>query len=178
MNYLIPGVNRFLKRAELSLFLNFISNLKDIDRNYLDGIFFIFESDLRQKDNVFGISEAVDALLKNKDEWDMVHLGYGGEDQMWKPGYIEDFTSNASSIRFERRYSTRCTDSLLFTKRGIEELLLYFRINDDYSEPMDHYICRYLEHNITYKHYWSEPSYFIQMTNYEGEQSSIQNDTR
>jgi len=177
MNYLIPGVNRFLKRAELSLFLNFISNLKDIDRNYLDGVFFIFESDIRQKDNIFDISEAVDTLLKNKDKWDMIHLGYGGEDQMWKPGYIEDFTCNASSIRFERRYTTRCTDTLLFTKRGIEELLLYFTINNDYSEPMDHYICRYLERNTSYKHYWSEPSYFIQMSNYEGEQSTIQRDT-
>jgi hypothetical protein len=177
MNHLLPGVNRALRKSELSLFLNLISNLKEIDKNYLDGIFFIFESDIRQKDNIFDISEAIDILLKNTDKWDMIHLGYGGEDQMWKYGYIEDFTDTMSSIRFERRYGTRCTDSLLFTKRGIEELLAYFTINDDYAEPMDHYISRYLEHNKSYNHYWSEPSYFIQMSNYEGEQSTIQGDT-
>jgi len=177
MNHLLPWVNRNLRKSELSIFLNYRKNLEIIDRNYLDGLFFIFESDIVQHGSILNISNAFDILSNNRTMWDMVHLGYGGQEQMWNPGYIEDFTNSESMVRFERRVNTRCLDSNIFTKRGIEKLLLYLKTNDDYAEPLDHYISRYLENDSSYKYYWSDPTYFIQMSTYGGEYSNIQNDT-
>ena len=177
MNQLLPWVNRRLRKSELSIFLNYRKNLEIIDRNYLEGLFCIFESDVVQYDNVINISKAFDILSNNTTMWDMIHIGHGAEDQLWIPGYIEDFTNSESPVRFVRKHSPRCLDSFVFTKRGIEKLLLYLKTNDDYAEPLDHYIGRYIENNSSYKHYWSDPTYFVQMSTYGGESSNIQNDT-
>lgn len=195
-----------MKKAEISLFLNYRDILVDIIKNYKDGMFLIFESDIRFLDNINDINILFDYVYENKILWDMIHIGKGGEHEFWdtfcldkydtpyrkrrdfpknnlkwkrgKEGkkYIEDITCEKSPIRLTRHLHTRCCDSLLYTFKGIEKLLSYFIKDQNYGAPMDYFFINILENDLTFKHYWSEPTFFIQGSNYNLENSTIQKD--
>ena len=171
---LIPWCDRKLYKAELSLTLNYRAVLEDINKQYKDGIFLILESDIVYKENIYNITNCMNTVYPLRKQWDCIHIGHGSEEQFWKTSFPETLTKKDDSIRLSRHLNTRCTDSMLWSKEGVEKMLYHMTHPEDYSEPLDHYISRYFEtHQDIFKYYWSDPTYFIQMTMYGGEKSRI-----
>ena len=193
------------KKAELSLVLNYREILKYIEKNYKDGIFCIFESDVIPLENIESINDFFEIAYKNKDKWDLIHFGYGADDQLWSRPffnwadspyrkkqnypinlyneknqirednkfYIEDFTNKESKVRFLRHFSTRCCDTLLWSYKGIQKMLKF--MEDENYIAMDYYFTDKIEKNNFFKHYWTDKVYFLQGSNYNIENSTIQN---
>ena len=86
--------------------------------------------------------------------------------------YIEDFTDENSNVRCLRHFSTRCTDTLLWSYNGIKKMLNC--MEDENYIALDYYFTNKFETNVNLKHYWTNVSYFIQGTNYGLEKSTIQ----
>tara|TARA_B110000261_G_C13061705_1_gene348463 strand:+ start:67 stop:1749 length:1683 start_codon:yes stop_codon:yes gene_type:complete len=192
------------KKAELSLVLNYRETLKYIEKNYKDGMFCILESDVYPLENINNINDFFEIAYKNKNEWDVIHFGYGAEDQLWtKPFfdwadspyrkkqnfpvnlyneknqvregnkfYIEDFTNKESKVRFLRHFSTRCTDTLLWSYNGVKKMLKF--MEDENYIAMDYYFTNKFESDNLFKHYWTDKVYFLQGSNYNIEKSTIQ----
>lgn len=179
-----------MKKSEISLFINYKTVLENICRNYSDGLFFIFESD------VIGIGDKIPALnafvtdmYLKKDRWDLIHIGqdFQGSDYFGKPycdkpmthftdNYIEDLTTEKDKYRIFRRTNPRCMDSLLWNYTGIVKFLDYLNTNPYYDLPFDHYIMYYMETHLEFKQYWSMDTFFIQGSNFGIEASTIQTD--
>lgn len=192
------------KKAELSLVLNYREVLKYIEKNYKDGIFCVLESDVFPMKNIVNVEEFYKIAYDNKNNWDVIHFGYGADDQLWnkpfldwsdspyrKRGefpselykvsnqkkvndkfYIEDFTNNNSKIRCLRHFSTRCTDTLLWSYNGVKKMLK--SMEDENYIALDYYFINKFETNVKIKQYWTDINYFIQGSNYGLEQSTIQ----
>jgi len=192
------------KKAELSLVLNYREILKYIEKNYKDGMFCILESDIFPMENISNIEAFYKIANDNKDNWDVIHFGYGADDQLWsKPFfnwadspyrkkneypiklytinnqkrennkfYIEDFTNENSDVRCLRHFSTRCTDTLLWSYNGIKKMLNC--MEDENYIALDYYFTNKFETNINLKHYWTDIPYFIQGSNYGLDKSTIQ----
>ena len=86
--------------------------------------------------------------------------------------YIEDFTTKESKVRFLRHFSTRCTDTLLWSYNGIKKMLKF--MEDENYIAMDYYFTNKFETNSFFKHYWTDKVYFLQGSNYKIEKSTIQ----
>jgi hypothetical protein len=185
-----------MKKAEISLFLNYKEVLETIVKNYSDGLFLIFESDVFC-DNNFDINKLnrfVQNFSNNKNSWDLIHIGKGGENEYFgkpycdcimpyrdKPNnlpnmYIEDITTPNDEFRLIRKFHTRCTDSFLWNFKGIVKFLNYMNENLYYDAPFDYYMTNFFENNVGFKHYWSIDTFFIQGSNYGLDKSTIQND--
>ena len=63
-----------MKKGELSLFLNYKNVLEDVEKNYKDGLFFIFESDAMIGKEIKRLNKFLE-FIRNK-EWDLIHIGY------------------------------------------------------------------------------------------------------
>ena len=192
------------KKAELSLVLNYREVLKYIEKNYKDGVFCILESDVFPTKNITNIGEFYKIAYDNRKKWDVIHFGYGANQQLWnKPFfdwsdspyrkrsefpndlykinnqkrvngrfYIEDFTDDSSKVRCLRHFSTRCTDTLLWSYNGIKKMLK--SMEDKNYIALDYYFTNKFETNVKLKHYWTDISYFIQGSNYGLDKSTIQ----
>lgn len=193
-----------MKKGEISLILNFKSVLEEIEKNHKDGIFMIFESDVRTVGNIGEIPEFLELINSKREEWDMIHFGRAAENQLFdvlnfcrhkspyreknqinkkvietlgltkKKRFSEDITSEKDKIRLLRKINTRCTDTFVMTYRGVGRLLSHFREDMNYGAPLDYYIINFLENNLDFKFYWSDKTYFLQMSNQRETQSSIQ----
>jgi hypothetical protein len=75
-----------------------------------------------------------------------------------------------------RMKTTRCTDSLVYTKKGIEFILKYINTMNKFDEPIDWYYNTMLRNNLDFKLYWSIPHFFIQCSGQPNNPSTIQND--
>jgi hypothetical protein len=171
---LIPWCDRNLYKAELSLTLNYRAVLEDINKRYKDGLFLILESDIVYKETIYDIDTCIKNIYPLRKQWDCIHIGHGNEEQFWATPFQETLTKEGDAIRLSRHLNTRCTDSMVWSKSGVEKMLYHMLHPEDYSEPMDHYMSRYFERNQDiFKYYWSDPTYFIQMTTYGGEKSRI-----
>lgn len=191
-----------LKKAELSLTLNIKKNLENIVKNYKEGIFILFESDVMVSNDIekFG-----DFLNEIKDkEWDCIHMGrdgdiFGEPFTTWITGYrnfneplpeelvryiqqnrknkkyIEDNKRDNDKYRLIRKFHTRCTDSLLWTYKGIVKYLNFInKMERNLSCPADYLLIHFLENNIDFKHYWSVNEFFKQASNLGLVKSEIQ----
>ena len=173
---------KFQRKSDLSLVLNYLYNLEEIERDFQDGIFIIFESDIDIKENFRDLPELIELLKKNTGLWDIVHFGQDGingendKKNMWQQGYIEDITKLGDSIRLERRPTTRCTDSHILSMSGVKKLLHHYRTELDYNIPIDYYFTELIKSNREFKYYWSDPTYCFQRSNLKLEDSAIQND--
>jgi len=185
-----------MKKAEISLFLNYKAVLENIYKNYSDGMFLIFESDvLIIKDNLHELEDFINTMYSKKSEWDLIHIGCDLENNYFTkpywdwPGfyrdkvthlpdsYIEDITNENDKFRLIRKFYTRCTDSFLWNYTGVVKYLNYLNKNPIYDVPMDYYMVNFFENTIDFKHYWSMNTFLIQGTNYGLEESTIQRDT-
>lgn len=184
-----------LRKGMLSLILNYRETLKDIEKNYKDGIFFIFESDIIKSKDIDKINDFM-AYIADK-EWDSIHLGWSPKGEIydspitkWITGYrnfgeglpldlihflknncrnkkyIEDITDEKSKYRVIRKFHTRCCDSIVWKYKGIVEYLKYMdEMEQNFSCPNDYVMIDFLEKNINFKHYWSVNEFFIQGSN-------------
>jgi hypothetical protein len=187
--------NNGMKKSEISLFLNYKAVLKNIIENYSDGLFLIFESDIFIDNNtITSLNEFINSMYEKKDNWDVIHIGKGGEDIYFsKPyhdgvlpyrdnvkhlpeTYIEDITNNTCKYRLIRKFHTRCTDSFLWNYKGVKKFYDCLCNNFLYDAPFDYYMTNFFENRLDFKHYWSLDTFFIQGSNYGLDISSIQKD--
>ena len=92
---------------------------------------------------------------------------------------IEDLsTPDDKDVRFMRKYHTRCTDSQLWSYNGCYQMLDIFNNIQVCDIPLDYYITETLEKNMNIKYYWSDETYFDQLSNRGLEKSTIQNDIK
>ncbi len=183
---------RFLpmKKAELSLFLNYKAVLDDIEKNYLDGQFLILESDIIEKNNILDINDLLDFTINKINNFDVIHIGGDMVGSSIKTPYINGITPyrnfiplnlkheelSNEKIKLYRKYHTRCTDSLLWSYNGIIKFKKHMENDINYSAPFDYYLINKTETDLNFKHYWSVDTYFIQGTNEGIYKSQIQND--
>lgn len=182
-----------MRPAELSLFLNYKENLEYIAKNYKDGIFLVFESDIILGKDINNLNEFLTSI-KDK-EWDLIHIGlycsgiWLGHQHSWFPtGYVErvksiynkdtsveDITSINDKYRLSRKFNTRCTDSFLWKYNSIIKYLNWMNnIEPNFGVPMDYYMCNFFEKNPDFKHYWSNDEFFKQGSNLGIVASTIQ----
>jgi hypothetical protein len=189
--------NKSLKKSELSLILNYKAVLEDIEKNYKDGLFLIFESDVLILKNALELNSFLEFINSKKDNWDLIHIGY----DEWcefrntlfespyckssKPyrnyelpvtNFIEDITNITSQNRLIRKFHTRCCDSFIWSYKGIIKFLKYLNTDTNYGAAFDYYLTNFLEKNQDFKHYWTTETYFIQGSNHGVISSTIQND--
>lgn len=186
-----------MKRAEISLFLNYKALLETIYRNYSSGTFLIFESDVMViDDNLGDFNEFLLEMNYKKEGWDLIHIGKDCSETNYfgkpfidgilpyrdKPilnlpeTFIEDITCPNDKYRLIRKFHTRCTDSFLWNYTGIVKFLDYMNKNPFYDAPFDYYMTNFFENHLDFKQYWSMSTFFIQRTNYGLEESTIQRD--
>lgn len=170
-----------MKKGELSLFLNYKANLEYIVKNYKEGLFLVFESDIILGKDINNFNNFLKEI-KDKD-WDLIHIGIKSE-HTWKSpylqssngykerlfykncGFIEDITNNKDKYRLARKYYTRCTDSFIWKYDSIVKYLNWMNnIEINYGIPMDYYMCNFFEKNKDFKHYWSNDEFFMQGSN-------------
>lgn len=182
-----------MRPGELSLFLNYKANLEYIAKNYKDGIFLVFESDIILGKDINNLNEFLTSI-KDK-EWDLIHIGlycsgiWLGHQHSWFPtGYVErvksiynkdtsveDITSINDKYRLSRKFNTRCTDSFLWKYNSIIKYLNWMNnIEPNFGVPMDYYMCNFFEKNPDFKHYWSNDEFFKQGSNLGIVASTIQ----
>ena len=196
--------NTNMNYGELSLFLNYRAVLEDIERNYKDGLFLIFESDVMTSYEIDNFNNFLNFICDK--EFDLIHLGlvdsgvfkvsvtddfitgyrlqnekinddvmnYAKEFTKEKI-YIEDITNENDEFRVIRKFYTRCTDSFLWKYSGIVKLLNFMRKFEDYSSPFDYYMCNFFEKNLNFKHYWTANEFFKQGSNLNFMPSTIKN---
>jgi hypothetical protein len=176
--------NTPMRLGELSLFLNYKANLEYIAKNYKDGMFLVFESDILLGKDINNLNEFLTSI-KDKD-WDLIHIGmyhngiWLGHEHSWFPtGYIErveriynkdalveDITSIDDKFRLSRKFNTRCTDSFLWKYNSIIKYLNWMNnVEPNFGVPMDYYMCNFFEKNVDFKHYWSNDEFFKQASN-------------
>ena len=193
--------NLGMKRAEISLFLNYKSILENIHKNYSDGLFLVFESDVLVKyEKISQFNNFINDLYQKRKDWDLIHIGSDTDDSYEKYIQIpycdsnlpfrnysylphlpqefvkEDLSDETNKYRLVRKFHTRCLDSFLWNYSGICKFLNYMNENPDYNVPFDYYMIQFMENNTDFKHYWSFDTFFIQGSNQGLIPSSIQND--
>lgn len=180
-----------MKPGELSLFLNYKANLEYIVKNYKEGNFLLFESDVMIGKDINKFNEFLNTI-KDKD-WDLIHIGMF-DNRMWQTpnfksstgynnrnfynndNYIEDITNNTDSFRLSRKFYTRCTDSFIWKYDAIVKYLYWLNnIETNLGVSMDYYMCNFFEKNLNFKHYWSNDEFFKQGSNLGMFHSTIQN---
>lgn len=185
-----------MKKAEISLFLNYKAILESIERNYKDGMFLIFESDIFLLDEKFSqLCDFLSFIATKRDDWDVISMGYSDKREtigspymlsispyrdnlplsLHNVGYIEDITQINDPIRLFRKYHTRCMDSFVWNYNGILKFLNFMN-TEPYNSPFDYYMIQKLETDEEFKHYWTSEPFFIQGSNHGLDMSTIQND--
>lgn len=188
-----------MKRAEISLFLNYKAVLEEINKNYSDGIFLILESDVVIiNENLADFNKFLLEMNNKKESWDLIHIGRDKEEsnyfcksfidgilpyrdksnlnEILPTTFIEDITCSTEKFRLIRKFHTRCTDTFLWNYSGVTKFLDYLNKNPIYDAPFDYYMTNFFENNLNFKQYWSMSTFFIQGSNYGLEESTIQKD--
>lgn len=199
-NVVTPIIQRLrtlpMKKSEVSLYLNYKAVLESIERNYKDGMFLIFESDVFLVEQNFSLFCGFLEYINNKKGlWDVINIGWSEiSDTFGMPaingktpyrdflpshlqtsGFIEDITNNQDPVRLIRKYHTRCTDSFVWNYSGVIKFLEYMN-KEPCNTPLDYYMINKLETDADFKHYWTSETFFIQGSNHGLDKSTIQND--
>jgi len=163
--------NSLLKKAELSLTLNFLEIFNNIRKNYSSGIFMTLESDVIINGDISNISKIVEVLNKHDNSWACVHIGYDG------PNILNEYDYYENNIGVKRKFNPRCTDSFIWSFNGILKMLdhLEKKLQYNFSIPFD-YIFNEILKNKDFHFYWSNPTIFLQGSNAGLEESTIQKD--
>jgi hypothetical protein len=152
------------RRAEISLFINHISALKDILKKYKDGYFLVCESDVNSNEHTAKFNDLLTVLDNNKDKWEVISIGTPYSEWMFKEYFNEDFTNESDNIRLIRKKGARCTDSFIWSYSGIKNYLNIVENDIDYELQYDHYMIyifnKYFDDKLRF--YWSKPSFIIQ----------------
>ena len=189
-----------MKRSEISLFLNYKAVLEDIEKNYKDGLFYVFESDILLGKHIEKLNDFMDFISRKKNDFDLIHMGITSEVTMDYPAmhmnnikfdqlkklvlaeckskkYIEDITSETDKFRVFRKFYTRCNDAYLWNYKAIKPILNYMNNEgQNFGYPLDHYLQYYFEQHVEFKHYWTLDEFFFQGSNLGIIKTNIQND--
>ena len=156
-------MNNSRLKAEISLFYNHISTLKEIKKNYKDGYFLIFESDVIPNNNINNLNELLSVLDEKRDNWDIINIGTPFSYLLFNDYYLEDFSKETDKYRFIKKKCTRCTDSFIFSYNGVIKILNIIEKNINYNLPYDHYLNSIFDkYSDDIRIYWSIPSFFEQ----------------
>jgi hypothetical protein len=199
-NVVSPIIQRLrtlpMKKSEVSLYLNYKAVLESIERNYKDGMFLIFESDVfLVEQNLSLFCGFLEYINNKRGLWDVIHIGWSEiaetfgipaingktpyrdflPSHLQTSGFIEDITNNQDPVRLIRKYHTRCTDSFVWNYSGVIKFLEYMN-KEPCNTPLDYYMINKLETDADFKHYWTSETFFIQGSNHGLDKSTIQND--
>lgn len=161
-----------LKKAELSISLNFLHIFQHIRKNYRKGNFLILESDIYLYGDISNIDKIINTLNEHNMIWDCVHIGFDKSNDLNTFDFIKD------SIGIKRKFNPRCLDSMIWTYNGIIKFLNYLEkeIQLDFSIPFDYIIWNFFKAHNDFYFYWCNNEVFIQGSNSGIEASTIQND--
>jgi len=193
-----PFRGRPMKKSELSLCINYQHVVDDIISKYDDGLFIITESDVFVKmETLDNFEDFLSHMETLKADWDIIHFGQALENEIFKSPYcswllpyrpvydnknnisdtfIEDITSPGDTYRLVRKLYPRCTDSLLWTYRGLKRFHEWMIQNKEFNAPFDYYLINFMEHNTDIKMYWSLDTFTMQGSLHGLDYSTIQND--
>jgi hypothetical protein len=138
-----------LRNTEISLFLNWIECLRQIKREYSDGLFLILEADAILIHNFSELLRSLVDLVNEISDWDIVNIGEGcGPCQKNKV---------FPSLTISKQTRNRCTEGVLWNYKSICKFLELFNETTDIDAPIDvkidYYSFRLKKINI----YWSQP---------------------
>jgi hypothetical protein len=162
-----------MRKSEISLFLNFRHVLETIRRNYTEGMFLTFESDVISLNNSMPqllpfLSAARDSL----EQWDVIDIGsntaFSGrrnQTYMGSDAQLSLLSRSGDSFVVTRMLHTRCTDSLLWSYSGVVKFLNYLETFPFYEYPLDYYMDEFFHNHPGFRFYWSNASFFIQTSN-------------
>lgn len=161
-------------KSELSLFLNHVAVLENIEKNYSDGLFIVLESDVVSLPNIEQLNDLLKIAYEKRDKWDLISLGQPYSERMFHPFFAEDLTIESDPIRLIQKKFTRCTDSLLWSYSGVKKMLDILKTETDYCLPIDTFIDDIIIAKYQgFKLYWSTVSFFRQTTFFGSDSSTI-----
>lgn len=138
---------RPLNLSEISLFLNHIYLMQMIREKYSDGYFVIFENDVRFEQNLLNYLQIFSNFLQSTSP-DACSIGSGCD-------CIDDAV-NTDDMNFQiyPKRLVRCTDSYIFSYKGICRFLDYFTefmaTEKSINEPIDNFFETFLKKQIIF----------------------------
>lgn len=153
-----------LNNAEISLLINHINILKNIKKNYSEGIFLILESDAYVFEGMeftdIKLIELINISHKLKD-WDIINIGGSCMDIFRHHGYPKNKEIKINNFRFYNEDRLICIESLIWNYNSICKFLdLYdkynIKNNNIISDPID-VIIDNLSVLKNLNIYWTEP---------------------
>jgi GR25 family glycosyltransferase involved in LPS biosynthesis len=142
---LLHGRIHPLSNGEISLFLNYISCLKEIRETYTDGYFIIFESDILLNSNFNAELEKVLELAKNNNDWDIINIGSG---QQEVPENI------IPGLHLYKAKRNRCAEGIIWKYSAVCKFLDYVK---DIDGPIDTKMDVFCEFDGGFNIYWAHP---------------------
>jgi len=165
--YLISN-KKELSLREISLFLNFYIIFKQILGYYKEGIFMILESDVIFKAN-FNLFNLLLSKIDSNTH-DCISFGSGCNMEILHETIAEN------NIELYKNKTTRCTDSFLFSYKGIEKFVKYIEskiYTTGLDNPIDFFMNECIENNY-FDIFWTLPSLTFQGSQHGVFQSNIQ----
>jgi hypothetical protein len=162
---------RPLKRSEMSLFLNFLYTFQQISAAHSSGWFLLLESDVIFEGDLADYLQRLSAKIETL-EADCISLGSGCD--------LIDDNVNIDDMSFQlaRKYVVRCTDTLLFSWKGLNTLNEYMQSwiqrGEQFNEPIDNFFDTFIKNTPEYRYYWVWPSITLQGSQNGHYPSSIQ----
>ena len=144
-----------LNNGEISLFINYISCLKEIRENFNDGIFIIFESDVIFKDEYKIYIDTLINRLSERNDWDIVNIGEGACKQLPK-NRVE------GKLDIYKQRINRCAEGIIWNYKAICKFLDKFYETNDIDSPIDTKMDYYSEHMGCLNIFWSHPPLVFQ----------------
>jgi len=146
-----------LTNGEISLFLNHIECLRKIRKEYNDGLFFLFESDvIFCKDFENGINNVCNEL-SCIDDWDIINVGKGSRNYLKSLNYPKSSPIKNNICTFHNEDINSCAEGILWNYKSICKFLTYFETNEDIDSPIDTKIDVY-SYMEGFKIYWVYPT--------------------
>ena len=167
-----------LRKGELSLFLNYKANLEYIVKNYKDGIFLIFESDVCINKDIKNFNKFLNSI-KDKN-WDSIHIGKHSSNLYDIPiikgitGYRKKYIFNKDLIEYINNYMHSSNNNNLYIeditnvndnfrlirkfhtsccdsiiwKYDVKKFLEYMNTETNYGSPFDYFMINFFENNM------------------------------
>ena len=159
---------RLFKASEKSVFLNFLYLFEKCALEH-DGYVLILESDVIFEGDLVEYFYNLQEFIK-KNSPDAVSIG-SGCDMIDEEVNVDDMT-----IQISKKSIMRCTDTILFSVKGIRMILDYMSTFKVFDEPIDNFLQTFMNRS-NFRFYWIWPSITIQGSQYGHYKSSIQTDT-
>lgn len=148
-----------LTNGEISLFFNHIECLKKIRKEYSDGNFIIFESDVLFRD-IFNVNiRTVLNQIPNINNWDIINIGDGTRDYMKKyMGHPKTKPIEIGNNKYYKENINCCIEGIIWNYNSICKFLNYYEQKEDIDGPIDTKMDVLSTYIGGFNIYWLEPS--------------------